>query len=101
MKEVQCEDCKFANWDMTFFPHGPVKVLPGELPKEPYSVQFEFYCSKHNKFILESEITGVCPDGIYGENNYYDVCKKFYKQREEYIKQLKEENDKRGSNTAT
>lgn len=88
---VGCEDCRYANWEMKFFPDGPVKVMPDEFPKDPYSVQFDVYCAKHNKFFLETEISGICPDGVYGENNYHEVCKEFYRQRKEYLEQLKKE----------
>jgi hypothetical protein len=38
---------------------------------------------------LENEITGLCRDGIYGPNNYHDVCKKHYQEIDELNKKLK------------
>jgi len=86
---VQCEDCKFANWDATLFCDSDKGHWEGAHYIPPYSDQFDFYCKKHRHFYLENEITGLCRDGIYGPNNYHDVCKKHYQEIDELNKKLK------------
>ena len=84
---VQCEDCKFANWEAALFCDSEEGHWEGNYYVEPYSEQFDFYCNKHERFYLEEEITGCCRDGISGPNNYHEVCIKHYRE----IADLKEE----------
>ena len=81
MKNVQCEDCKFASWDMQLFATAGAD--------HHYTEQFDLYCQKHNKFLLEQEAYGDCPDGMSGENNYHDVCLEYYRLRNKYLEMLK------------
>ena len=90
MLPVQCEDCVYANWDYTLFRDNCAgydyvnkRIIP------PYREQFDFYCNKHKRFYLEEEITGTCRDGVYGPNNYSEICKQYYLERAEYIESLK------------
>lgn len=84
---VQCEDCKFANWDASLFCDSEEGHWEGNHYVEPYNEQFDFYCNKHERFYLEEEITGCCRDGISGPNNYHEVCVQHYRE----IADLKEE----------
>ena len=84
---IQCEDCKFANWDASLFCDSEEGHWEGNHYVEPYSEQFDFYCNKHERFYLEEEITGCCRDGISGPNNYHEVCVEHYRE----IADLKEE----------
>lgn len=78
---LQCEDCRFSSWDFSLFAgitrtseYGPVQY---------FSEQFDMYCSKHDMFFLESD-TPLCDEGEYGENNYHEICKDYYKKIEKY-----------------
>ena len=86
---VQCEDCKFANWDATLFRDHEEGRWEGGHYIPPYSEQFDFYCSKHEQFYLEEEITGGCRDGISGPNNYHEVCVKHYHEIADFKEELK------------
>ena len=87
-QNVQCEDCQFANWDMKLFAddaNGSYGI------NNFYSEQFDMYCQKHNKFLLEQEVyTTDCSDGTYGENNYHDVCQEYYRLRNKYVELLRQ-----------
>lgn len=87
---VQCEDCKFANWDATLFRDHEEGRWEGGHYIPPYNEQFDVYCIKHERFFMEQEITGDCQDGEYGPNNYHDVCKEHYRQIDEFKKELKQ-----------
>ena len=90
MLPVQCEDCKFSNFDYTLFRDNQPRYDPyTRTTRLPSNVQFDFYCIKHERFYLEEEITGTCRDGISGENNYHECCDKYYKELQEYLEQLK------------
>lgn len=41
------------------------------------------YCSKHDMFFLEFD-TPICDKGEYGENNYHEICRDYYKKIEKY-----------------
>ena len=82
---VQCEDCKFASWDFEFFRDGN-EHYEVEHYVPPYNEQFDFYCSKHERFYMEQDITGMCTDGIAGDNNYSEVCNEYYKEKELYLR---------------
>lgn len=86
---VQCEDCKFANWDATLFRDHKEGRWEGGHYIPPYNEQFDVYCIKHKRFFLEQEITGDCQNGEYGQNNYHDVCKEHNRQIEEFKKALR------------
>lgn len=88
MCSVPCEDCVFANWDYTLFRDGD-DHWEGNHHVEPYTEQFDLYCSKHNRFLLEDEIDGSCTDGVRGKNNYHDTVMRYYEERDEYMKELK------------
>ena len=60
---VQCEDCKFANWDATLFRDYEEGRWEGAHYIPPYNEQFDVYCIKHECFFMEQEITGVCQVG--------------------------------------
>jgi hypothetical protein len=80
---VQCEDCKFANWDATLFRDHEEGRWEGGHYIPPYNEQFDVYCIKHERFFMEQEITGDCQDGEYGPNNYHDVCHEHPEPRDE------------------
>ena len=94
---VPCEDCKFSNWDASLFKDREGIQWEGMLIP-PYSEQFDFYCSKHERFYLEDEITGDCQDGEYGSNNLHDVCKEHRRKINEFYKELKRKNKKNMDN---
>lgn len=87
MNNVHCEDCKFANWYFALFPEDfYLKYGCIYIPE-----QFDVYCKLNNKFFLETEITGNCKDGIYGNNNYHNICKNYYKQKSIETNKIKNE----------
>ena len=77
---LQCEDCKFSNWDFSLFAEIRTREYA---PVEYFSEQFDMYCSKHDMFFLEFD-TPVCDEGEYGKNNYSEICKDYYKKTEQY-----------------
>ncbi len=81
-----CEDCKFSQWNFRLFAN-IVKDDWGVVSY--YSEQYDVYCSLHNEFFLETEITGTCTDGKYGENNLLEICKENRKLKDCYNKLLK------------
>ena len=94
MLPVQCEDCKFASWDYTLFRDNQSRYdIVTKMTRPPYNEQFDLYCAKHERFYLEEEITGDCPDGVPGDNNYSECCREYYRERDEYLEQLKKENN--------
>lgn len=91
---VQCEDCKFANWDAVLFRDYTEGWYEGIHYNPPYNEQFDLYCSCHNKFYLETELDFECNDGKYGINNYHDVCINHYREIDAFMKQLRENKEK-------
>ena len=91
MCAVPCEDCKFARWDYTLFRDncGGIDYINNVIDP-PYGEQFDLYCIKYRRFYIQTEITGNCKDGVSGVNNYPEICRAYYKERDEYLKQLKE-----------
>lgn len=83
---IPCENCKFSQWDFRLFAN---IVKDGWGVVSYYSEQFDVYCSIHNKFFLETEITDTCTDGKYGENNLLEICEENRKLKDRYDKLLK------------
>ena len=75
--DVQCEDCKFAIWEANLFADAGVEMLCSE--------QWDVHCTLHNRFFLDSEISGNCTDGLSGENNLHEVAHDFYQLRKRYL----------------
>lgn len=78
---LQCEDCRFSSWDFSLF--AGITRTSECRPVQYFSEQFDMYCSKHDMFFLESD-TPICDEGEYGENNYREICKDYYKKIEKY-----------------
>ena len=89
-RNCNCEDCKFANWDFSIFPEDAYLRLNSiEIPE-----QFDLYCSVFNRFFLEHETPCDCKYVTYGENNYHEICKKYYSQLSLEKNKLKKNKEK-------
>ena len=81
---LQCEDCKFSNWDFSLF----AEIRTSEFaPVQYFSEQFDMYCSKHDMFFLQED-TPICDMGESGENNYHETCMEYYQLKDRYNKLL-------------
>ena len=91
---VLCKDCKYANWDATLFRDNKEGHWEGMHYIQPYSEQFDFYCSKHERFYMEQDAPD-CQDCELGDNNLYEVCKEHERQIEAFKEELKKKRIKK------
>ena len=54
---VQCEDCKFANWDATLFRDHEEGRWEGGHYIPPYNEQFDVYCIKERRHFIGFELS--------------------------------------------
>lgn len=71
-----CEDCMHSSWQWSAF-------LVFNENGNYLAEQFDFYCKKNDRFFLEGEAPD-CTEGIYGENDFHEVCHEYYKMMERY-----------------
>ena len=86
---IQCEDCKFADWDYRLF----IGYVKSRFNVEYHTEQFDIHCKRLNCFLVEDEIPGSCRFGesikCNEDNNYHEICNQYYKQKQEYYNLLK------------
>lgn len=88
---IQCEDCKFADWDYRLF-IGYVNYMNYSSHTEYHTEQFDVHCKRLNCFFLEDDVPGSCRFGESiknnEDNNYHEICTMYYKQKQEYYNLL-------------
>ena len=89
---IQCEDCKFADWDYRLF-ICYVNYMNYLAHTEYHTEQFDVHCKKLNCFFLGDDVPGSCRFGesikCNEDNNYHEICNQYYKQKQEYYNLLK------------
>lgn len=69
---INCYECKYAQWEARLF---ATRWTDDQFRVHYHTEQFDCRCVLKNEFFLEYD-EPECNDGVLGDNNLLEVCKK-------------------------